>query len=182
MALLPGARPVVASPRPLPPSPVVDDRALIASYLLNFARFNHWPAHAFSGPDAELVLGVVGNDPFSESLDIIAGKTVRGRRLVVRRFGGDDGPRNCHILFIAASEQYRLHRILSEVRGQPVLTVSAMNDFAVRGGMLQLLRQKNRFRILANREAADAAGIHLCSHLLEVATSVTTPTRPAFLK
>src|SRR6266581_5323115 len=54
-----------------------------ALYLFNFAKYTEWPKEAFSDDSAPFVLGILGQDPFRSDIDIIKGKTIKGRRLVV---------------------------------------------------------------------------------------------------
>ena len=57
-----------------------------AVFLFNFSRFVEWPAAAFESADAPFVVGVFGHDPFGSDLDeVMKGKSVNGRPLVVRR-------------------------------------------------------------------------------------------------
>ena len=65
-----------------------------AAILYNFAKFTEWPSRVFEGEDAPTVIGVLGKDPFGVTLDQTArGKTVRGRRLEIVRFGDVGGER-----------------------------------------------------------------------------------------
>src|SRR5438874_7448378 len=58
-----------------------------AVFLFNFAQFVDWPANAFSGTNAPLVIGVLGEDPFGSFLDeTVRGETVNGHPLVVQRY------------------------------------------------------------------------------------------------
>src|SRR6267142_4422997 len=57
-----------------------------ALYLFNFAKYTEWPKHAFADDNAPFVLGILGKDPFHADIDIIKGKTIKGRKLVVRYF------------------------------------------------------------------------------------------------
>src|SRR5207249_471403 len=57
-----------------------------ALYLFNFAKYTEWPKEAFADDSAPFVLGILGEDPFRQDLDIIKGKTIKGRKLVVKYF------------------------------------------------------------------------------------------------
>src|SRR5580704_7905559 len=60
-----------------------------AAFLLNFARYVEWPPEAFQGATQALTICVAGQDPFGSALDdIVAGKTIGGREIVVRRLPG----------------------------------------------------------------------------------------------
>jgi hypothetical protein len=46
-----------------------------AAFLFNFTKFVEWPENAFVDPHAPIVIGIIGDDPFGESLvRIVAGQ------------------------------------------------------------------------------------------------------------
>nr|AIA11042.1 protein of unknown function (DUF4154) [uncultured bacterium] len=149
-----------------------------AVFLFNFAQFVEWPADAFATPDAPLVIGILGDDPFGKVLDqTVQSETVRGRPFQVRRFRriGDINP--CHILFIGRSEAGRLGEILAAVKDQPVLTVSNSNDFDAQGGIIRFIVEKSKIRLSIDLDAAQATRLTFSSKLLRSA-SVTSTQRP----
>jgi hypothetical protein len=142
-------------------------------FLFNFARFVAWPPNAFAAADAPLVIGVLGEDPFGDSLDLAAkAEIVNGHRLVVRRFVRVEEIDTCHILFISRSESGRLEAIFSALNGRSTLTVSDLEDFATRGGMIRFVTDKNRIQLHINLQAAIAANLTLSSKLLRPAEIV----------
>src|SRR2546423_1656645 len=90
----PGSAQVVRAP----------EYSLKAAYLFNFTQFVEWPSNSFISPDAPIVIGVLGEDPFGGALDqAIKGKAVHGRSFELRRFKKIGEMRGCHILFVFAS-------------------------------------------------------------------------------
>ena len=80
---------------------------------------------------------------------LIEGETIHKKKIVARRFPRmDDAAANSHVLFISASEENNLAAILKLLDGQAVLTVSEIENFAQRGGIIrsQEREQQNRFR------------------------------------
>jgi hypothetical protein len=147
---------------------------LKAVFLFNFAQFVEWPASAFAGPDAPLVIGVLGEDPFGSYLDeTVRGETVNGRPLEVRRYRGVEEIGTCHILFVSRLEEGRLREVLDSLRGRSILTVSDAARFATRGGMVGFVTDHNRIRLRINLEAAQAAHLTLSSKLLRPAQIVS---------
>ena len=72
-----------------------------ALILYNFAKFTEWPKSAFADDKAPFVIGVLGKDPFGKDIDIIKGKSIKGRALVVTYFSTADELTECHLLFIS---------------------------------------------------------------------------------
>jgi hypothetical protein len=139
-------------------------------FLFNFFQFVQWPAEAFPEPDTPFVIGILGTDPFKRTLDHVAGgETVQNRKVVVRRYDRVEQARICHILFMSTSEMRRVSRILAELKGRPILTVSELEDFAHRGGMVRFCVQDAKVRLQINNEAARAAGVIISSKLLRLA-------------
>jgi hypothetical protein len=141
-----------------------------AAYLFNFLKFVEWPDDAFSDPLAPFVIGIAGDDPFGESLpQVIIGKTVQGRDLVIRRYRAGEPMRGCHILFIDVSEKKRLPQLLAGLKGSSVLVVSDMAGFLNEGGMIQFVSENSRVRFAINVEATGRANLKVSSKLLSLA-------------
>jgi len=144
-----------------------------AAFIYNFAKYIAWPA-----PDAgrPLVVGVIGKDPFGRVLDdAMRGRTVQNRKIVVRRFTRVDDVANCDILFVASSETRNLPRILSTLRNAPVVTIGDMDQFAERGGMINLTMNRDRVQFEINVDALTRAGLKAGSPLLRLARIVKEP-------
>jgi len=146
-----------------------------AVFLFYFSQFVDWPASAFPSAGAPIVIGVLGNDPFDGSLDqAVAGERVNGRPIVVRRLKSIADANGCHILYISSSEAAQLPQILQALKGRDVLTVSDLDHFVERGGMIRFVLSDEHVRLLINAPAAQAAGLTLSSKLLRAA-ALTAP-------
>jgi hypothetical protein len=144
-----------------------------AAYLFNFLKFVEYPSESFADPLAPIVIGIVGDDPFGSALpQVVTGKTVQGRDLVLRSYRAGEDLRGAHILFISASEKKRLPLILSSLHGSSVLTVSDMEGFLDAGGMVQFLNENDRVRFAINVDATGRARLKLSSKLLSLAKVV----------
>jgi hypothetical protein len=147
-----------------------------AALLFNFAKFVTWPAASFPSPDAPFAIGVVGDDPFGPALEnVLAGKVVGGRPIVIRRWRTIADAGECQILFIAASERTRWRRIFDILAQQPVLTVSDGPDFAPQGGMIGLTVVDGHLRFDINPVGATRAHLEVSSRLLSLAHVVPAP-------
>ena len=149
---------------------------LKAVLLYHFTQFVEWPPTASPRPDAPIVIGILGRDPFGQVLDeLVRQESREHRRIVVERYRGPDAIGNCQILFIDSSESRNLPRILAALKGRPVLTVGDSEDFAIRGGMIRFMKgPDDRISLRINLAAAKAGGLTISSRLLRVADIVTT--------
>lgn len=162
----------------LPPAPAGaqaggTEYQIKAAFLFNFAQFVEWPEAAFESPDAPLVIGILGDDPFGAALDgIVRGEKVGGHPLVVHRFAPGE-PIDCHILFVVRSERGHLPQVLAGVKSRSVLTVGETEGFAEGGGMIGFVTDRDRIRLAVNLAASDEGGLKLSSKLLRAARIVT---------
>jgi hypothetical protein len=166
LAARPGASPAQTGPTP--------EYQLTAVVLFNFAQFVEWPPSAFPDRDAPLVIGILGDDPFGAYLD----ETVRGERvndhpLVVKRFSRVEDIEACHILFVSDPGKGHLKPILDSLHGRSVLTVSDVERFPAKGGMIGFVTDQRRIRLRINLAAAKAADLTISSKLLRPAEIVS---------
>lgn len=153
--------------------PALSEYQVKAAFLYNFAKFVEWPAEAPSEASAEMVLCLLGDDPFGSDLEqTIEGKMVNGRKLVIRRFKALRGLETCHILFISPSEGNQLLEILAALKGLSLLTVGEMERFTKLGGIINFTIEGNKVRFDINIDAAERAGLKISSRLLRVARVV----------
>lgn len=144
-----------------------------AVFLFNFAQFVTWPPDAFSGPDAPLVVGVYGDDPFGQLLDdAVRNESAHGRRLVVRRFRRGQRIDNCHILFVSERGFRRWESLRPHLAHRDILTVGESTGFAEAGGMIELYNEGQRVRLRVNLEAARSTELRLSSKLLRASEIV----------
>ena len=149
-----------------------------AVYLFNFAKFVQWPASEPSDETDAFTVCVLGEDPFGRTLDFtLAGETLHGRKTATKRIESTRDAEGCRIVFVSGSEERRLRSILEALEGSSILTVSDMDDFAERGGMIQLVMENDRVRFEVNLTAATAVGLEMSSELLKVARGVKKGSR-----
>jgi len=145
-----------------------------SAFLYNFSQFVIWPAGAFSGAQAQLVIGVVGDYPFGGALDeIVQGQKGNNHPLVVQRFRQLEDIKSCHILFVSRSEAGRLNQIVAISRNRNILTVSDIEGFAENGGMIAFVTENNKIRFKINLGAVKAENLTISSKLLRAAEIVT---------
>jgi hypothetical protein len=144
-----------------------------AAFLLNFVRFVDWSDRMRGDTDKELILGIAGEDHFGSALNLIRGVKVKNRTLVIKNADDSNSLTSCDILFISASEKDRLPSIMATLKDLPILTVSEIEGFARRGGMINFITVEKKIRFEINPDAAKQVGIHISSQLLQLARIVT---------
>ena len=171
--VLPGVATVVVAE-----TPALSEYEVKALFLVNFAKHVDWPPQAFSCEGAPIVIGLAGEDNFGKDFkQLTSEKTFNGRPVVVKHMASAGEYRNCHILFVSASENERLREILDAVKDAPVLTVGETEEFLSQDGMINLAKKANKIRLEVNLIAAQQAQLKLDSKLLSVADTVIGKTK-----
>lgn len=144
-----------------------------AAFLYNFANFVEWPGKVAADSNGTLVIGVYGDDPFGDALDqTVAGKTINGRRIEIKRFRSVRDLKPCHILYISASEDGHTGRILDAIADWHVLTVGETDGFARGGGIIGFVVEDKKVKFEISTDNAKRAGIRVSSKLLKLAKVV----------
>lgn len=139
---------------------------LITAYIYNFTQLSTWPSSAIG--DAFNIC-IVGEDPFGSALDAVKKREAAGRKISVRRFSGvDGGLGSCNVLFVANSEDNNVENILAAVRSKAVLTMSDIEGFTSRGGMVEFKPHSGKIIISVNITAVKATNISISSKLLSL--------------
>ena len=149
------------------------------AFLYNFAKFVSWPEGAFRDDQIHITLCILGEDPFGDALAAVEGKTVTGRKVVIKHCETLDDLDKCHILFISRPEEQNLSKILAKVEDWNTLTVSDIEGFAQRGGIISLITVEKKIRFEINVDAAERSRLKISSKLLRLAKIVKGEVRGA---
>lgn len=153
---------------PLQAASPVPEYDMKAAFLYNFAQFTEWP-ETFSQKFNLCILGV---DPFGQALETIEGKQIRGAKLNVMHIASANSASACHMLYFGENERTNIQKILSQLEGMPILTISDSDDLAKFGVMISLRIQDKRLTFEVNNEAARRARLILSSKMLWLARKV----------
>jgi hypothetical protein len=142
---------------------------LKAGVLYHIMEYVQWPAEVVSNNPATLQIGLIGEITFADALEVLNGKTIQGRQLIVKRISDLPSAASCQVIFIGGSEKPRIPEIVAEVKDRPILTVSEVEGFAEQGGMVNLMAGPNRIVMEINREVTGKAKLNISSQLLKLA-------------
>jgi hypothetical protein len=141
-----------------------------ANYLHRFAMFVEWPADAFTSPEAPLMIGVVGEDPFGGALHrLVDGKRIDKRRLVVERVDSPHDARRFHILFVSAKETGSLAEFAARLYGSSTLVVGESPNVLRDGGTISFTVRDNKVGYDVDLSAAKRARLTISSKLSSLA-------------
>lgn len=151
----------------------VSPPGLTAAFLFNFVKFTAWPAEVLrdGGP---IVVCVGGSNSVADALvQLTQNKTVEGHSLAIRRTDLEQPLNECHVVYAASLDGTSAQQLIRAVSGQPILTVSDLEDFAERGGVANFYIEGGRMRFAVNPAAAERARLRISSRLLTLARVVT---------
>ena len=155
------------------------ERSIKAAFLYKFAGYVQWPEGALARADAPINIAVLGEDRLADELiPLVAGRTVDGHPLTVRKQKDDEVPSGIHILFIGRAETARLRSIAAQAR--PILIVTESEGALAQGSAINFVVTGGRVRFEISLDAAEKRRLKLSSRLLSVAQNVYAepPERP----
>lgn len=137
-----------------------------AAYLYHLTKFVDWPAL----PPNEVRICVLGSEAVGSVMGDLANRVVRDRLLKIEVDVIAD-PTQCQVLFIGRGEK-RLSELIKRLHGANVLTVSDLEDFARRGGMVGFYLDAGKLKLEINPDNARVGNLRISAKLLELARTV----------
>jgi hypothetical protein len=163
------ARPASAEPAPSPQS-ASDEYVVKAAFVYNFILFVDWPPAAFPRVDDPVVVCIVGRDPsVGELRRTLAGRSARGRSLVVRDLEWGPELRRCHVLFFRPTALPLMRELPALLGAAPVLSIA--DEIHGGGGdcIIGFAFEDHRVEFDINIDQADRAGLSISSKVLRLA-------------
>ena len=153
--------------------PIAEEYQVKAVFLYNFANFIRWSQTAFSHSQAPFNICILGNDPFQQEIDVtVENEQVEKHAVKIKRLNNILNVDICQILFICQSEATYFTTILHSIRKRPILTVSDIDDFVNKGGMIQFFKYRKRIRFYIAPDTLEESGLQASGNLLRVAKIV----------
>jgi hypothetical protein len=145
-----------------------------AAMLYRFAQFMDRPTNRLAKTNAPLIFGIVGQDPFGDSIDaVLKGQKIGDRAIRIERHAQPVIPTSCHLLFVSSSLAGETEKIIASLSTNAVLTVGETEDFTRQGGHIRLYLEENRVRFEINLAAMERSGLKLHSQVMKLATRIT---------
>lgn len=136
-----------------------------AHQIYQFAQYIEW-----NGEDKTLTFCVVGDNPFGAQLaQVITNKQINGHSLEFKHVTSNHLA-NCDIAFVSSSKQGELSQVLHSAHH--VLTISDIQGFAEKGGIIEFIEVEGKLRFVINRNVAVRVGIKISSQLLKLAQKI----------
>lgn len=170
-----------------------------AAFIFNFMKFIQWPADKdltsnAVDRDKPIQIAILGKNPFSSAFQQILNKNINGRTIQLlelesfeqfrRSYPNNEsalsayeqtyleGLRKCHLLFICESEKNVADDLVTIAKGNALVTVSDIPEFASGIGMIGFVMEKQKLRFEINLDAVGNENIKISSQLLGLARRV----------
>lgn len=150
-----------------------DQQAQIkTAFILNIARFVSWPEASL--PDNnEIVLCFLGQNPYGNATDLIEGRSIGGRRLVIHSIDDVVDANHCQILYIPADRLPAYANLgLDNMLTVTDLTLREQLEQYQGLSIVALVRDQQRINFTINLQAANRAGLQISSELLKLGTII----------
>jgi len=137
---------------------------------MNFTKLIEWPA---SYREGNFVVGVVGNSPlYTELTKMAKTKKVSNQSLEIRRFGNVDDIAKCHILFVSENKSEDLSSVVSKVKPNSTLIITAKQGLVEKGSGINFIVKNNRQKFELNKKNVEKYKLKVSSNLEALAFSV----------
>ena len=143
-----------------------------AAFLVNFVRYTSWPEKSFVSPDAPIIIGVLGANPFGDVLAKTAQLQQGPRGIEFHQISSVEEAAKCQLVFISEREKKNEALWIAALKDKPILIVGESGQTIRRGGLLEFIVVKDRVRFDASLPAMDAAGLKCSAKMLASARTV----------
>ncbi len=150
-----------------------DTNSIKADMLCNMAKFVQWPDAVMVQNKGQLIVTILGEDDLAGTIaNVLSQRNVNGKPVYVRFARRVQDIHGSQIVYIAASEMAHADEITAALKGAPVLTLSDVEGFAAKGGMMDFSGAPPRIRFEVSLARAEQAGLRISSRLLAIAKVV----------
>jgi hypothetical protein len=144
-----------------------------AAFLYKFAGYIEWAPAAFAAPDSPFVIAVTGSNEVAAELErIVAGRSVAGHPVVVKRIREGEPLKGIHFLFAGRADAARLPALLKSAQAQGVLAVTEAERGLDLGSAINFVVAEDRVGFEVSLDSAEKSGHRISSRMLAVAKRV----------
>jgi hypothetical protein len=150
------------------PTHIPTEYEIKAQFIWNFSEFIEWPENT----NKRKVLCTIGEDPFIFEFDELKKKSNTTSIEEIKRNINLHEIDKCHILFVSKSEKYNLPKIFRKTAGKPILTISEINGFADKGGIIEFINESGYVKIIVNYRIGTLSNLRISARLLKISLKV----------
>tara|TARA_R110002072_G_scaffold1369_5_gene11235 strand:+ start:3866 stop:4423 length:558 start_codon:yes stop_codon:yes gene_type:complete len=140
----------------------------MSKFMINLAKFVTWPEDRFTGETAPYKYCLMGDDPFTGTLDeAVSDKQAKSRGFEIQKLDIGDmaTAKTCHVVFLNVPAADDATALIDGLAGLPILTVGEVEQFAQYGGMVGFLGKGRKIALAVNQKRLEDAGLKASSRL-----------------
>jgi hypothetical protein len=132
-------------------------------YLYSFCKFVSWPDAAFAGPQAPIVIAVLGSKDLTATLQNVAKKRMaNGRPLEIKQLAKSDDPVTYHLLVVTADVKAdEQSQLIKRLQGTAVLIVTESAGMGEKGAHVNFYLESATVKFEINVPAAQACQLRI---------------------
>lgn len=147
-----------------------DEYIMKAVAFEQVSRFLEWPENTIIDDSKPFIIGVLGDNPFGESLEETYAKhKIKNKDVNILYFNEIEEVNKCHILFISNSKKGDIKKVVDYVNEKPILTVGDTKGYAESGVLVNFYLLDNKIRFEINEKKMADVGFSVSYMLLKVA-------------
>lgn len=155
------------------PQPEAVERQVKAAYLYKFGSYVEWPERTFDSPLSPLTIGVVAADALADELaQVVAGRTINGHPVNVRKLRREESVKGLNVLFIGRLNNARLADTLAAAKGQPILVITESEAALTLGSIINFVIVDGKVRFEVAPKTAGLLNLSISARLLAAAYKV----------
>ena len=135
--------------------------------MCRLAVYTEWPAESMGDAEQPIILGILGQDPFGSATNLVAGRTVKKRRIEVKHFRSPEELRACHLLYFGGGELNLSSELADKFAAYHILTFGDSEDFERQGGVVSFVKDGTLVRFNVNKKALKAAKLNIAAVLVK---------------
>ena len=139
-------------------------------FIYNFSKYVKWPDAQNSG---KFVIGILGSSPIQKDLKAMAAaKQVNGMTIEIKQFKSVSEVKDCHILYVSATESAKFDQVLSNTNSKPMLIVTDNPGLAKKGAAINFVEVDGKIKFELSQKNAEARGLKVAGSLASLAILV----------
>ena len=154
-----------------------------AAFVYNFMKFVEWESlkddKEFQG-SKEIVLAVIGDNPFGKNLDSLSSKKIKEKTIKVKyySYADLDNPdkqkeiSQSQTIFACKAEEPQYKKLFGIIADKCILTIGDDSEFIGKGGVIGFGIEKGKVCFDVNYDSAKETGIKINTKILKLARKV----------
>ena len=122
--------------------------------------------------DNRFVVGVFRNKAFDADIDVLNGKSIHDRIVVVQKLSSESEIASCQVVIVGDVGAEAIRRIVRLSKNSGTLLIGDSEGFAQDGGAIELAIRDGKVRFDVNLQTAKSAGVTISAKLLRLADQV----------